>query len=96
MSFKVGLIGCGSIGTTIAKAVDNGVAGKTELVIVYDIVKEHAEKLVNKLSKKPVIAQTAIELIKNADVQLVVEAASQRAVQEYALEILKKGKDLMI
>ena len=93
---RVGLIGCGSIGTVIAKAIDDGKVGNVELVIVYDIVREHAERLVNKLSKRPVIAGNADELIKRRDLNLIVEAASQDAVRQYAEKVLEEGKDLMV
>jgi len=92
----VGLIGCGSIGTVIAKAIDGGKAGELELVAVYDIVREHAERLVKSLSKKPVIAETSSDLIKRRDINLIVEAASQDAVREYAVKALREGKDLMV
>ncbi|OYT43487.1 aspartate dehydrogenase [Candidatus Bathyarchaeota archaeon] len=92
----VGLIGCGSIGTVIAKAIDGGKAGELELVAVYDIVREHAERLVKSLSKKPVIAETSSDLIKRRDINLIVEAASQDAVREYAVKALREGKDFMV
>ena len=92
----VGLIGCGSIGTVIAKAIDDGRAGGLKLVAVYDIVREHAERLVKVLSKSPVIAETSDLLIRRRDINLVVEAASQDAVREYAVKVLEEGKDLMV
>ncbi len=93
---QVGLIGCGSIGTIIAEAIDKGTVGDVELIVVYDIVKEQAEKLISKLSKKPIIAKSADELIRRRDLQLVVEAASQEAVRQYALRVLEEDKDLMV
>lgn len=93
---RVGLIGCGSIGTVIAKAIDDGMIGDVELVAVYDIVKEHAEKLVNELSKKPTIAEQANELIRRGDIQLVIEAASQEAVRQYGLRVLREDKNFMV
>jgi len=92
----VGLIGCGSIGTVIAKAIDGGKAGELELVAVYDIVREHAERLVKSLSKTPMIAETSGDLIRRRDIDLIVEAASQDAVREYAVKVLREGKDLMV
>ena len=96
MRLCVGLIGCGSIGTIIAEAIDRGRVGDVELVVVYDVIREHAERLVNKLSRKPVISESVEELIKREDIKLVVEAASQEAVRQYALKILDEGKDLMV
>ncbi|KYH38654.1 MAG: L-aspartate dehydrogenase [Candidatus Bathyarchaeota archaeon B26-1] len=80
----------------IAKAIDGGKAGELELVAVYDIVREHAERLVKSLSKKPMIAETSGDLIRRRDIDLIVEAASQDAVREYAVKVLREGKDLMV
>lgn len=96
MRLCVGLIGCGSIGTVIAEAIDGGRVGDVELVAVYDVIREHAERLVSKLSRKPVISESVEGLIKREDIKLVVEAASQEAVRQYALKILDEGKDLMV
>jgi len=93
---KIGLIGCGSIGTIIAEAVDGGTVGDVELMAVYDIVREQAERLVSKLSRKPIIAETANELIERGDLRLIVEAASQEAVRQYGLKVLEEDKDLMV
>ena len=92
----VGLIGCGSIGSVIAKAIDNGRAGSLNLIIVYDIVREHAERLARTLKNPPLIAENADELIERADISLVIEAASQEAVRQYAIKVLRAGKDFMI
>ena len=96
MRLCIGLIGCGSIGTAIAEAIDRGRVGDVELVVVYDVIREHAERLVSKLSRKPVISESVEGLIKREDIKLVVEAASQEAVRQYALKILDEGKDLMV
>lgn len=91
-----GLIGCGSIGKVIAEAIDQGTAGEMELVAVYDRIREHSEKLVTSLAKKPVITRDVDELLGRKDIQIVVEAASQQAVRQYAAKALAEDKDLMI
>ncbi|MEM1606882.1 MAG: aspartate dehydrogenase [Candidatus Bathyarchaeia archaeon] len=91
-----GLIGCGAIGTVIAEAIDSGKAGDINLVIVYDLIHERSELLVSKLSRKPLIAESFDEVLKREDVHLVIEAASQEAVRQYAVKILNSNKDLMI
>ncbi|MEM2129953.1 MAG: aspartate dehydrogenase [Candidatus Bathyarchaeia archaeon] len=91
-----GLIGCGSIGTVIAEAIDNGKAGDIELLAVYDLIREHAEKLVEGLRKKPKIANHADELIENNKIQIIIEAASPEAVKQYSAKILDRNKDLMV
>jgi aspartate dehydrogenase len=90
------LIGCGSIGTVIAEAIDSGKAGDIELVAVYDLVRERSERLAGSLGKKPIIAKDADELLGREDVQIVVEAASQEAVRQYSTRVLAGNKDLMM
>jgi len=90
------LIGCGSIGTVIAEAIDEGKAGDIELVAVYDLIRERSGRLVTSLSKEPIITRDADELLGREDVQIVVEAASQEAVRRYSARALAENKDLMI
>jgi len=92
----VGLIGCGVIGSVLAHAIDEGEAGNTRLITVYDLVIQKSNKLVNALPIKPKIAKDFTELVGCEDVHLVIEAASQDAVRQYALKVLQAGKDLMI
>lgn len=92
----VGLVGCGSIGTVLAHAIDEGKAGDAWLVYVYDLKAEKCKKIAGELRGKPRVARTFRELIECEDVGLIIEAASQDAVRQYALKALKAGKDLMI
>jgi aspartate dehydrogenase len=92
----LGLIGCGAIGTVLAHAIDEGKAGDSRLVYVYDLIVSKSEKLARELSHKPKIAKDFQELIECGDVNLIIEAASQGAVRQYALKVLKSGKDLMV
>ncbi|MFQ6081655.1 MAG: aspartate dehydrogenase [Candidatus Bathyarchaeia archaeon] len=92
----VGLVGCGAIGTVLAHAIDEGKAGDARLFYLYDLDISKCEKLAKQLSHKPLIAETFSELIECEDVDLVIEAASQEAVRQYALRTLQAGKDLMI
>jgi aspartate dehydrogenase len=96
MKLGVGLIGCGTIGTTLAHAIDRKQAGNANLVIIYDLITEKSNILCKKLVCKPKIATSFEELIACKDVDLVVEAASQEAVRNYALKVLGAGKDLLI
>ncbi len=96
MPLGVGLVGCGAIGTVLAKAIDRGQAGEAFLVMVFDKNLEKAWGLARKLKNKPKVAKSFKELLECEDVKLVVEAASQEAVRAYASETLRAGKDLMI
>jgi aspartate dehydrogenase len=92
MPYKIGLVGCGAIGTEIAKAIDRGDIS-AELVAVSDRSSKCAEQLIRSLENKPVKADI-IELADLSDI--VVEAASQSAVPVVAEAALRKGKSLMI
>lgn len=89
---KIGVIGCGAIGTEICRAVDAGIV-EAKLAAIYDRKHERCEKVLASLKEKPEITSLR-ELISKSDV--VVECASQQAVREFGLEVLKKGKDLMV
>jgi len=91
---KIGLLGCGAIGTQIALAIDSGKIHAT-LTHVYDQSKEASESLVSKLNNKPQIVENH-HLLSSNPIDLVVEAASQDAVKDVALSVLQNRKDLMI
>ncbi|MEM2890324.1 MAG: aspartate dehydrogenase [Candidatus Hadarchaeum sp.] len=93
---KVGLIGCGAIGAALARMIDSGEAGGVELGWVYDLKLERCRRLVSSLKNKPRILRRAAEIYEDEDVGIVVEAASQEAVRQYSLGILRSGKDLVI
>jgi len=91
---RIGLLGCGAIGTQIALAIDSGKIPAT-LTHVYDIERSHADNLVSKLKQKPEVVANS-HLLSSNPVELVVEAASQDAVRKDAVSILQNKKDMMI
>ena len=91
---KIGLLGCGAMGTQIALAIDSGKI-PAKLTHVYDKSKEASESLVSKLKNKPEIVENS-HLLSSNPVDLVVEAASQDAVKDVALSVLQNRKDLVI
>ena len=86
----VGIIGCGAIGTDVALVADK--MNEISKIYLHDI-KNTASKKLNKKLKKAEI-KSVKEFLK--DVDFVIEAASQDAVVEYAVDILTSGKDLII
>lgn len=85
---KIGLIGCGAIGSVIVEAVRT--EKFAEVAVLYDRVVERAKKIAGSAA----VASSFDEFI-DVDVDVVVEAASQEAVEEYAESILERA-DLMI
>ncbi|MEF8848913.1 MAG: Gfo/Idh/MocA family oxidoreductase, partial [Candidatus Thermoplasmatota archaeon] len=90
MKIKLGMIGCGAIGSDVAKAADN--MDDIKEIYLYDIDKKASENL-NKSLKKSKIS-TVDDFLDSVDV--VFEAASQQAVKEYAEKTITAGKDLII
>ena len=91
---RIGLLGCGSIGTQIALAIDSG-SIPAVLTHIYDDSKEASLALHQKLKNKPVISDNS-HLLSSYPVDIVVEAASQDAVRDVALSVLQNRRDLMI
>lgn len=87
---KLGIIGCGAIGTDVALAAEK--FSEIETILLHDVNKKAEKKLISQLSKGEAINSN--DLLKKADV--VFEAASQEAVKMYALDVLKQGKDIII
>lgn len=91
---KIGLLGCGAIGTQIALAIDSGKI-PAQLTQIYDQSKDASQNLAQKLKNKPTIVENS-HLLSLGPVDFVVEAASQDAVKDVALSVLQNKKDLMI
>jgi len=78
---NLGIIGCGAIGTDVAKAAD-----------AMKEIKNICNALCKTLKKAEI--QKVSDFLEDVDV--VFEGASQQAVIEYAEQILKTGKDLIL
>lgn len=87
---NLGIIGCGAIGTDVATAADE--MKDINKIYLYDKKKKASGKL-NKSLKK-----TEIKPVKDflSDVDVVFEAASKEAVEEYAEMTIDAKKDLVI
>ena len=90
---KIGIVGCGAIGSYIAKNCDINLSDKIEVIAINDKDRSKVELLVKSLKTKPEILKLE-ELIKVSD--LVVEAASKDVSALIAREALSNGKPVMI
>jgi aspartate dehydrogenase len=90
-NMKVGIIGCGFIGNTLANAIES--IDEIEELYLYDRTVSSSEGIAAGLDKAKSIADIQ-KLITSVD--MVIEAASQDAVKQYAQQILEQGRDLMI
>ena len=91
---RIGLLGCGAIGTQIALAIDTKII-PARLTHVYDKDKTSTERLVSILDDKPQIVENS-HLLSSNSVDIIVEAASPSAVRDVGLSVLQNHKDLMI
>ena len=85
---RVGLMGCGNVGHIIATQ-HSGV----EITALYDRIHDRAEELARVCGGR---AFSDFSSFITAPFDLVVEAASVEAVQEYGEEILAHGKNLVM
>jgi len=92
---RVGLLGCGTIGSEIALAVDSGKVANASLVSLFDIVESNAHNLNSKLGSKPKVYSDFASFL-GSEMDLVIEAASQEAVRKFGQLIIQARKDFMI
>ncbi len=91
---KVGLIGCGAIGTVLAEAIERKIVDCDELV-VYDFDVTKAQKLNNTIKFSVTIVENIDELLALKP-KVIVEAASQQAARDYVPKIVATGTDLIV
>ncbi len=86
---RVAVIGCGAVGGFVARWLSE----RDMLAALYDIDTGKALKL-SKVLGAP--AAGTFEEFLEYDADIVVEAASQQAVRDYAAEVLKSRKDMLV
>ncbi|MFH1577725.1 MAG: aspartate dehydrogenase domain-containing protein [Candidatus Omnitrophota bacterium] len=107
---KIGIVGCGAIGTSLAKAIITDFAAQAKLVSLYDIDKNKILDLSKKLKSLSISRQQSGErdsdieaalacssldsLIKRSE--LVIEAARVKDCLRITKRVLNKGRDIMI
>lgn len=86
MKKKIGIVGCGFIGKSLAKAINEKFSDKAELFAVYDIDETAAKKLGKVLPIE--------ELIDSVDI--VIEAASPSAAKQLVPLAVKRHKKILV
>jgi aspartate dehydrogenase len=91
---RIALIGCGTLGSYIARAVHKGVAGDHQMVSVLNTPRsDGAGKLARELG---CAAAADIDSLLQPSPDLVVEAATREAVWEFGEECVRKGSSLIV
>lgn len=92
-NLRIALVGCGAIGTEIAKAISALKMREVELTSIVDTDRFRAESLRRLLKPKPNIVDLD-RAIQSAD--LIVEAANRRVIAEMVTKAIHQGKDVML
>lgn len=88
---KIGIIGCGAIGSTLAKAAEE----MEEVDEIYIFDKSHVcSRMMEERLNKAISILNIEELVSKSD--FIIEAASQEAVKLFGMKILESGKDMLI
>jgi len=90
---RIGIVGCGTIGTELAMAIEQKFRDKASLTAICDSDKQKATFLASRLAGVLPILPLE-ELIEGCD--LVVEAASASIASEVARRALLASKDVMV
>ncbi|MDR3206697.1 MAG: aspartate dehydrogenase, partial [Candidatus Methanoplasma sp.] len=88
---RITIIGCGSIGSKLAKAADE--MNEVKRIYLMDIRKDVAENVAAEL-KKAIVVHSVEEELYHCD--LVIEAATQAAAKEVLPTVVARGVDIMI
>jgi aspartate dehydrogenase len=95
LPMRILIIGCGSIGSVLAKAVHD--MPEVDRIYVTDQSKDFAVHLIESLDKAEYVDHSNGKLAKVlGEVDLAVEAASQDAARKYVPFVLENGVDVMV
>ena len=89
---KIGIVGCGAIGSTLAKLIQKKFSGDIEIVALCDTDPESALKLQKRIRSARVVSLD--KLIGLSD--LVVESAKAQVSFDIALKALKRKKQVLV
>lgn len=92
-NLKIGIIGCGSIGSTLAKVIDVELKDKAALIGLCDVDNAKSAKLQKQLKSKPKIFEIT-DLIRKSD--LIIEAASAKVSADVLKMAIDAKKDVML
>jgi len=91
---KIGIVGCGAIGSSLAKVILSDFSECAALIGLYDIDTQKAYALASKLKNPKLAVLNLDNLLTKAG--LVVEATKPDAVGDIAKKALSCGADIMI
>jgi len=91
---KIGIVGCGAIGSRLAKSVSHELKNEYVLSGLFDIDAKKSHELAKRLSQKNIVKSTYADLL--CACNLVVEAVSATNIDDIVTPALKAKKDILI
>ena len=91
---RIGVVGCGAIGSEIAQAIERDFSKLAKLSGLYDIDLGKAHRLASKLKKKNIVVLSLEDLIKKSD--FIVEAAASEVSAKIAHTVISHKRDCLI
>jgi len=91
---KIGIVGCGAIGSYLAQTIINKFKKEAELSAIFDIQNEKLSALVQRLGNKKLIALSLEDLILKS--QLVIEATQASSSYEIAHRTVSFQRHIMV
>lgn len=91
---RIGIVGCGAIGRSLANFIDKELSTNTELGAICDLNQSFAFSLKKSLKKSQPLITGLDNLIKKSD--LIVECASSKVSCQIAKKAVSKGKNILI
>lgn len=93
---KIGIVGCGAIGSSLAKIIVSDFSQRAQLASLYDIDIEKAHKLAANFADSKLVALNLDDLINKKKVNLVIEATKFDSVYEIAKKTISASCDIML
>jgi len=90
---RVGLVGCGTIGSQLARAIERTYGHVARVIALHDTNRAHATALQRRLITHPVICSLPALIRKS---HLVIEAASADVAAEVVTRSLRSDRDVMV
>ncbi len=91
---KIGIIGCGAIGTGIAKSIHKDLKNDARIVAIHDIDNQKSINLAKTLRKPEIISQSINTLIEKSD--CIVEAINANNTTDIIKRIVQAKKTVLV
>ncbi|MDD5006012.1 MAG: aspartate dehydrogenase [Candidatus Omnitrophica bacterium] len=91
---RIGIVGCGAIGKSLAKFIDRELNSKAEISAICDLDLSKTVSFKKILKKSKPVVTNLDKLIKNSD--LIIESSSAKVSYEVAKKSVSNGKSILI